>query len=318
MGWLIVDGHQDIAMSLLEDPTRDFAAPAPAGRALSLADARRGGLAVILATIFAPQGHGGNGSPTETAEKQLRWYDELLHRHAEEVFRLESRGDLSLCAPGGPIGIVHLMEGADPIRSVRELSRWVDRGVRIVAPAWNTPNRWCGGVEDGSGLTADGVALVEEMGKLGVVPDLSHLTPAAFDSVLACHRGLVVASHSNAAAVHAHRRNLSDAQIRAIADRDGLVGIVLYRPFLGEGRVDLETVVRHVDHIVGLVGPDHVGLGSDLDGGFTTDDAPEGIRSVADLPRIGELLLQRGYNDDAVARILGRSWLRVLEQALPA
>jgi membrane dipeptidase len=318
MGWLIVDGHQDIAMSLLEDPGRDFAAPAPEGRALSLADARRGGLAVILATIFAPQGHGKGATPTETAEQQLRWYDDLLHDRPEEIFRLESRGDLSLCSPGGPIGIVHLMEGADPIRSVRELSRWVDRGVRIVGPAWNTPNRWCGGVEDGTGLTSDGVALIEEMGRLGVVPDLSHLTPAAFDSVLEARRGIVVASHSNAAAIHAHRRNLSDAQIKAIAARDGLVGIVLYRPFLGAGRVDIDTVVRHVDHMVALVGPDHVGIGSDLDGGFTTADAPEGLRNVADLPRIGERLVRDGYSEDAVQKILGRSWLRVLEQALPA
>ncbi len=318
MAWLIVDGHQDIAMALLEDPGRDFAAPAPAGRALSLADARRGGLAVILATIFAPQGRGSSGNPTEEAERQLRWYDDLLLRHEEHVFRLESRGDLTLCAPGGPIGIVHLMEGADPIRSVRDVARWVERGVRVIGPAWNTPNRWCGGVDDGRGLSADGMALIEEMGRLGVVPDVSHLTPAAFDSVLEAHRGVVVASHSNAAAIHPHRRNLSDAQIRAIADRGGLVGIVLYRPFLGDGRVTLDTVHRHIDHIVGLVGPDHLGIGSDLDGGFTTDDAPDGIRSVADLPRIGDMLLESGYSEDAVAKILGRSWLRVLEHALPA
>lgn len=317
MAWLIVDGHQDIAMALLAEPGRDFSAPAPPGRALSLDDARRGGIGVILATIFAPLGQTNGKTPTEVAEAQLAWYDDLLLTRQEHVFRLESRGDISLCAAGGPIGIVHLMEGADPIRSLRELPRWVERGVRLIAPAWNTPNRWCGGIEDGAGLTADGFSLLDEMVRLRVVPDMSHLNPKAFDDVMERHPGLVVASHSNAHAIHAHRRNLTDAQIRAIAERHGLVGIVLYGPFLGAGRVALDTVVRHIDHMVALVGPAHVGIGSDLDGGFSTDDAPVGISSVADLPRIGEALLARGYDDAAVAAILGRSWLRVLEQSLP-
>ena len=317
MTWRIVDGHQDIAMSLLEEPERRFADPAPEGRALSLHDARRGGLSAIFATLFAPKGQGVGTTPAETAQAQLTWYEELLAAHPEEIFRLESRGDLALCTPGGPIGIVHLMEGADPIRSVRDLSRWTRRGVRFIAPAWNTPNRWCGGVDDQTGLTRDGIQLVAEMQRLGVVPDASHLTPTAFDSLLDAHRGLVIASHSNAMAVHTHRRNLTDEQIKAIAARDGVVGIVLYRPFLGSGRVAIDTIIEHIDHMVRLVGPEHVGLGSDLDGGFDTSDAPDGIDSVADLARIGDALLDRGYRDDAVRAIMGESWLRVLEQALP-
>jgi membrane dipeptidase len=316
LGWLIVDGHEDIATEVLETG-RDFGVPAPPGHALSLPDLQRGGVGVVLATIFAPEGYWKGEGATEAAERQMTLYDQLLEKYDEHLFRLESRGDLSLCKAGGPIGVAHLMEGADPIRHPQELVRWVERGVRFVGLAWNTPNRYAGGTRDDAGLTDPGRRLLEEMARLGVVPDLSHLNVKAFDDVLAHHPGLVVASHSNAAALRAHRRNLSDAQIKAIAQRDGLVGIVLYGPFLAEHDPTMDSVFRHVDHMVSLVGPDHVGLGSDLDGGFRTDKAPKGLTTVADLSLVGEVLAQRGYADDAIARILGGNWMRILRRVLP-
>jgi membrane dipeptidase len=314
---MIVDGHEDIAMALLSEAGRDFARPAPPGGALSLPDAKRGGLGLILGTIFAPQGYWKDETPAQAAERQMRCYEDLLHRHQEDLFRLESRGDLSLCRAGGPIGLLHLMEGADPIATPRDLGRWVDRGVRVVGLAWNTPNRYSGGTGDDGGLTADGRRLLAEMRRLRVVPDVSHLNRRAFDDVLAADDGVVVASHSNAYALCAHRRNLTDDQIRGIAARDGLVGIVLYAPFLSEGVCDLDHVARHIDHMVQLVGPEHVGLGSDLDGGFQTDKAPEGIATVADLRRIGDRLLTRGFSTADVGKILGENWIRILRQALP-
>jgi membrane dipeptidase len=156
------------------------------------------------------------------------------------------------------------------------------------------------------------------MRRLKVVPDLSHLNARAFDEVLSHDEGLVVASHSNAHALRPHRRNLTDDQIRKIAGRGGLVGVVLYNPFLAEGPTTLETVVQHIHHMVELVGPDHVGIGSDLDGGFSTSDAPQGIETVADLKRIGEALARKGYPDRDIEKILGGNWIRVLRQVLPA
>ena len=253
MGWMIVDGHEDIATEVLETG-RDFGLPAPAGHALSLPDMKRGGLGIVLATIFAPDGYWKGEGATEAGERQMAYYEALLAKHPEDLFRLESRGDLSLCKPGGPIGIAHLMEGADPVRHPQELARWVDRGVRFVGIAWNTPNRYAGGTRDDAGLTEAGKRLLDEMRRLNVVPDLSHLNVKAFDDVMAQHDGVVVASHSNAHALRPHRRNLTDDQIRRIAARGGLVGIVLYGPFLGEGEVTFDTVVRHIDHMTALVG----------------------------------------------------------------
>jgi membrane dipeptidase len=316
VGWTIVDGHEDIATEMLETG-RDFGAPAPEGHALSLPGMKQGGVAAVLATVFAPDGYWKGEDATAAAERQMALYEALLARHADDLFRLESQGDLTLCRAGGPIGMAHLMEGADPIRHPQELARWVERGVRVVGLAWNTPNRWSGGTRDDSGVTDAGRRLLDEMRRLRVVPDLSHLNDRAFDDVLAHHDGCVVASHSNARALRPHRRNLTDDQVREIGRRDGLVGVVLYSPFLGEGEVTVDTVVRHVDHLVGLVGADHVGLGSDLDGGFRTDKAPRGIGSVADLGRIGDALAAIGYSEADVTAILGGNWVRVLRRALP-
>ncbi|MHC5009671.1 MAG: dipeptidase [Planctomycetota bacterium] len=318
MPWLIVDGHEDIAMALLEGEGRDFSAPAPPGQALSLADAKRGGLGVILGTIFAPDGYWKDETTAQAAERQMRCYEDLLHRHEMDLFRVESRGDLSLCRSGGPIGLLHLMEGADPISSPRDMKRWADRGVRVVGLAWNTSNRYCGGMRDDTGLTEDGRRLLAEMRELRVVPDVSHLNERAVDDILGADDGLVVASHSNAQAMHPHRRNLSDRHIRDIAARDGLVGVVLYSPFLTDGECTLDHVVRHIEHMAGLVGPDHVGIGSDLDGGFSTGDAPREIETVADLQLIGEALSARGMSDEDVGKVLGENWMRILRQALPA
>ncbi len=317
MDCMIVDGHQDIAMAMLEDTEWDFAAPASERHALSLADAKRGGLGLILGTIFAPQGYWKDGSPFEGAQRQIECYDALLKRHADDLFRVESKGDLTLCQPGGPIGILHLMEGADPIRSPRDLERWAERGVRVVGIAWNTGNRYCGAWDDARALTAEGRRLVEHMRTARVIPDVSHLKPQAFDDVLSVDDGLVVASHSNAFALQPHRRNLTDDQIRAIAARDGLVGLVLYDEFLAGDASTLDTVLDHAEHMLALVGPDHIGLGSDLDGGFPPDRAPKGIDSVADLRRIGVGLSARGVDDASIAKILGGNWIRVLTRTLP-
>ena len=105
MDWLIVDGHEDIAMALLEAP-RDFGAPAPKGQALSLFDAKRGGVGLILGTIFATEGYWEGVKPHVAGVQQMDCYDQLLSDHAGDLFRVESKGDLALCRRGGPIGLL--------------------------------------------------------------------------------------------------------------------------------------------------------------------------------------------------------------------
>lgn len=315
---MIVDAHQDIAMALLSEPGREFGLPAPPGRALSLPALERGGLGLVLATIFAPAGYWKGERPAAAARRQLACYDELLFRFEERLFRVESRGDLALCKAGGPIGLVHLMEGADPLASTRDLPSYVDQGVRFIGLAWKTGNRWSGGTDDDRGLTAEGRDLLAAMDAEGLVPDLSHLNPRAVDDLLETWSGPVIASHSNAYAILPDRRNLADPHLKEIAARDGVVGVMLYAPYVARDGATLDDVVRHVEHIAEVAGPGHVGIGSDLDGGFPTDQAPEGMRSLEDFARLGAALERRGWSSAEAAAVLGGNWLRVVEQALPA
>jgi membrane dipeptidase len=317
MGAFIVDFHQDLAMTLLEDRGRDYGAPAPAGRALSLPDSRRGGLGLVVATIFAPEGYWKGQTPLQAAKRQLLVYDDLLDRFDQHLFKLESQGDLDLCQAGGPIGIVHLLEGADPVQSPDALGWWVEQGVRVVGLAWNRGNRYAGGTDDEKGLTDAGRDLLERMREQRVVCDVSHLNPHALEEVLAEDPDLVVASHSNAHAIHPHCRNLRDEHAEAIAERGGVVGVMLYGPHLAERRATIDDVVAHLEHYVEVAGVEHVGIGSDLDGGFKTSDAPAGIATVADLAKIGEALLARGWRETDVRRVMGGNWLRILHDALP-
>jgi len=246
---LIIDAHLDLSMNALQwnrdllssvytTRARENKTVPSKGRAMgtvAFPEMRQGRIALSFATLIArstghPAPHIDYGSPTQAygmAHGQLAYYRALemeghvrlvtnmadLDDHMADWENWETAGANEVDTP--PLGFVISMEGADPIRSPRDLRRWADRGVRVVGPAWNTRNRYCGGVEDSHGLTRDGVTLVREMRRLHVIPDLSHLTPHAFDSVMAQDDDLVVASHSNAHAVHPHRRNPAYADPRA-------------------------------------------------------------------------------------------------------
>ena len=158
-----------------------------------------------------------------------------------------------------------------------------------------------------------------------MVLDLSHLAEEAFWEVVDRYEGQIVATHANPRAIVPGPRQLSDRMIRAIAERDGVVGIVPFNAFLkpdwtrGDGKeaVTLQDVAAAIDHVCQVVGDaGHVGLGSDFDGGFGAESAPAGIETVADLRKIGTVLLEMGFREEDVAAVMGENWLRVLRTAL--
>jgi membrane dipeptidase len=228
-----------------------------------------------------------------------------------------------------PVGLVVLMEGADGVRSPEELPEWYEAGVRIIGPAW-AATRYAGGTNEPGGFTEQGWGLLEWMAELGICLDLSHLAEQAALEALGEFQGEIVATHSNARALlkgyQFPDRQLSDEVILKLAERGGVIGIVPYSRFLkadwdpeqGRDTVGIEAVVAHIDHVCQLVGDaDHVGIGTDFDGGFGLDQVPNGLDSVADLRLIGEALQAYGYSDQAVEAILGGNWLKVLRRILP-
>lgn len=229
--------------------------------------------------------------------------------------------------PGLHVGL--LMENADPIRDPGELDWWVERGVCVIGLAWVRGSRYAQGngseAGHGPGLTPVGRELVKEMDRLGVVHDASHLSDRALEELLDATPARVVASHSNCRALIARaddprnwQRHLTDAAIREIARRGGVIGVNLFSPFLLRGspqgqRAGIDDVVAHIQRVCELTGSHlHIGLGSDADGGFSAASLPTGIDRPADLWRLAEALRRAGWTGAHLEDFAWRNWCRTL------
>jgi len=227
---------------------------------------------------------------------------------AEEVTRINRAGKVAalITVDGG-----HVLEG-----NLANLQRLHDRGVRAMGLVHTFSNDFAISSADSrpdfSGLTDFGREVVREMNRLGMIIDLAHCAESTFWEALEESRAPVVVSHTAAAALRPHHRNLTDDQLEAVARVGGVVGVILYSRYLERGFVSpLERVVDHIDHIVRVAGIDTVALGSDFDG-ITL--LPRGMRDVRDLPRLTQLLLDRGYGEGDIAGILGGNIMRVFRQ----
>lgn len=335
--WLI-DAHEDLAWNATElgrDETSPLARIRQAEGAtpahgegmatVSLPSLRAAEVRVVLATVFTyPEGSSssprpGYHSPDEAFARAMTQIDYYHRLHTyQQVTLLRTRADLDAVIDGRSPrpGFALLMEGADPIRTPDELGFFVERGVRFVGLSWKRTH-YAGGTNAPGPLTDAGRALLREMARLGVTLDVSHLAEEAFWQAMELFPGRVIASHANCRALVPTERQLSDAMIRAVAERDGVIGLVCYNKFISletDRAVTLDDMVRHADHIAQLVGSRHVGLGSDLDGGIGREVIPQGMDSIEDLPRFADALAAAGYDESAIMAIMGGNWLRVLQR----
>lgn len=354
---MIVDAHFDLAwgtVALGRDYRRSAAetrrlerdAPwaAQVGQAVvGLPDWRRGGVGLVFATLYAAperlRVHEWErlsyANPDEAHRlygEQLDLYRRIEEDHPGDFALIRSAAELaahesSWESETSPVGLVILMEGADAIREPDEVEAWAERGVRIVAPAWGA-TRYAGSSKEPGRLTADGRRLLGRMADLGLILDVSHLSEAATQDAVADYEGAIIASHSNPRTllpeVEEPERHLSDAMIRTLAERDGVIGAHLFAKFLvpgwrpGDPRPPLTTVLDHIDHVCQVTGDvRHVGIGSDLDGGFGLEGIPASLDTIADLRLIGNGLAARGFAADEVDAVLGENWLRLLRRSLP-
>jgi len=307
------DAHLDIAWSSLAHG-RDFVAGHP-DSALGLPELLRGGVTLACATIFTAK-HEEDETPEEVAERQLAYYEALPGRSEGKVVWPADVMDVGSAVPGERVCLVGLLEGCDSLEKVEGLAAFHRRGVRVTGLTWNERNKWAAGCDAKGGLSADGAALVREADRLGMAHDVSHLSRKSLDDLLATARGPVIASHVAAAAVHEHARNLTDAHMRAIAQRGGVVALVLYEKFLTGGKATFDDALRHLRHMIEVCGANGVGIGSDFDGGFGRDQLPAGIRTAADLPKFAAALKKDGLPDSDVAKICGGNLRRVLTSVM--
>jgi membrane dipeptidase len=251
---------------------------------------------------------------------------------AGRLFALERAGDLRVARTvadldaareddGPPVAVLHL-EGAEAIDpGLESLDTWYAAGLRSLGPVWSRPNRFAHGVpfifpsspDLGPGLTDAGLELVRRCAELGILVDLSHLNEAGFWDVARLNVGPLVASHAGAHALSSASRNLTDAQLDAIADSGGLVGIVFASLFLRADFEDtadtpLELIAAHARYVADRIGARHVALGSDFDGATI----PAALGDAAGLPRLLQSLAGVGFSAEELDAIAWGNWRRVL------
>ena len=209
----------------------------------------------------------------------------------------------------------------------KDVGDWYLAGLRILAPSWHA-TRYAGGTHMPGPLTEAGRELMTELDKTHLILDVSHMTDEGFYEALDLFHGTMIASHSNCRVYVPTERQLSDEMIRALISRDGVIGTVFYNSFLVNGwkeneskksEVTLAHAVKQIQHICKIAGnARHVGIGSDLDGGFGVDGAPAEIDTVADLSKLGDALSQEDFSEGEVQGAMYGNWLRILERTLPA
>jgi len=331
----VVDAHLDLSYNALSGrdvllPARQQVPDAEGIPTVGLPDLRAGGVSLVCATVFlmpsinGKPGYRNADEAHDEAMRHLAWY----RRQSEsgQFHFVKSRGELAQLATrktGDAQEAILLLEGADAIRTPADVGPWFDAGLRIVGLAWKQ-TRYAGGTGAPGPLTAAGVELVHELERAGILHDVSHLAEDSFWQLLAMTEGPMLASHSNCRAIVPTDRQLSDAMIRALVDRGGVIGMNLYDRFLlppgeyGKRRATLADVVRHVRHICDLAGnANHVAIGTDMDGGLGRNEIPIEIETSGDLPRISEALRTGGFTDAEVAGIMSENWRRFFASSLP-
>ena len=232
--------------------------------------------------------------------------------------------DIRHCIEAGVLAAVLHIEGAEAIDpELGALDVLHQAGLRSLGPVWSRPNAFGHGVpfrcpsspDTGPGLTELGKELVRACNRLKILIDLSHLNEKGFWDVAELSGAPLVATHSNAHALSPHSRNLTDRQLTAIRETDGMVGVNFAVSFLrSDGRQDrdtpIEIVVDHVEHMLKQVGEDGVGFGSDFDGAMI----PKELGNAAGLPVLVEALRARGYGQPLIEKLCFRNWLRVLQR----
>ncbi len=307
-----------------------------------------GKVAVIFATIWNPPAKYSSGAwdtlsfrtPKEAsrlAHQQFAYYHRLVDEHPDKFSLILNQGGLRRVlttwqktdeGKSNPVGLLLHMEGAEGLQSMSELEEFYELGLRQVGPVW-AGMRYCGGSKEIRPFDKEGYELLDTLASLNMPMDISHMSESAALTALDHFKGPVLASHSNARALLKGRppeRHLSDQTIRLLFEREGVVGIVPYNKFLSPvwdlksspGTVTILHIIDQIDYYCQMAGNStHVGIGSDLDGGFGYPNIPMEFSTIQDFPKLAPALKERGYNDNDIENIFWKNWNKHLETMLP-
>lgn len=308
----IFDAHCDVLSKLLDNPALDFA-HGTEGLDVTLDRMLAAGIRAQNFAVYLPERLAGDFK--HVLESVDLFHERVL---AEPKMRfVRTKADLRLAQAEDRVGALLSLEGVDALQgNLSYLRILYHLGVRTVGITWNRANWAADGVLEprNGGFTAAGKGLIGECNRLGLIMDVSHLSEQGFWELIEASAAPVIASHSNAKAVSPRMRNLSDAQIEALARKGGVVGITFVPPFVSEEElVPIDRILHHVDHLCALVGPRHIGFGSDFDG---IREWIVGLEHAGRYDRLANLLL-RHYREEDVELFLYGNWSRFYLDHLP-
>ncbi|HML02196.1 MAG TPA: membrane dipeptidase [Candidatus Bathyarchaeia archaeon] len=341
----IVDGHEDIAFNALS-LRRNFldkisnirtknAFKSEGIPTVSFPELKKGNVRIVFATIWVapcqkspvPRGlcYSASDEAHALAMAQMDYYRSIESQGYVNIIRTKAELKEHLSCKT-KVGLVILMEGADPILAPKEAKEWFRAGVRIIGPAWQR-TKYSGGTGAPGPLTKEGKELMAEMETAGMILDMSHMADESFFDALDLFHGNVIASHSNCRKYVPTDRQLTDEMIKALVSKNGVIGTVLFNKFLdpdwkrkgkAKKEVTFSAVIKHMKNVCDLSGDTlHSAIGSDLDGGFGAESVPRGIDTVADLQKLGDALGNEGFSVIEVSNIMADNWIRLLKRALP-
>ena len=350
---LIVDAHLDLSMNAMEW-NRDLRLPVMAIRereigmndkpdrakgTVAFPELRKGNIGLVVATQIARyvstesklKGWNSVQQAWAQTQAQLSWY-RTMEEAGELVQILDTKGlahHLENWNAKKPIGYILSLEGADSLITIDHLHRAYGYGLRAVGPGHYGPGRYANGTDSSGPLNEMGRSLLKEMELLNMILDATHLCDEAFWDAMEMYNGPVWASHNNCRALVNHNRQFSDDMIKALIQKDAVIGGALdawmmvpnWQRGISDPRAmdcSLEKMIDHMDHICQIAGnANHIGIGTDLDGAYGKEQCPFDIETIADLQIMPTLLTKRGYTQIEIEKVMHGNWLRVMKRALP-
>lgn len=352
-----IDGHLDLSMNAMEW-NRDLRVsiselnarekgmhdkPDRANATVTFEELRRGNIGLVVATQIARYVKPGSllpgwFSPEQAwaqTQGQLAWYKQMEAEGYMRMICTREQLDLHVAewtdgaeAWNKPIGYLLSLEGADSLVDVSYVEKAYAYGLRAIGPAHYGSGRYANGTDSAGKLNANGIALLQEMDRLQMILDTTHLNDDAFWDAIERYQGPIWASHNNCRVFVNHNRQFSDDMIRALIDRDAVIGVALDAWMMVPGWVrgestpvgtqcNMAIMAKNIDHICQIAGnTNHVAVGSDLDGAFGREQCPYDLETIADVQKIVPLLQIKGYNDEDIVKIAHGNWLRFMRNAL--
>ena len=350
LAWNAVSFNRDLTRSVTDLRRREAHMtdlPSRGHCTTSLPELRRARVAVCVATVLARGGPAQKPQPTYSrtdldyanqaiayanAQGQLAYYRLLEHQGRIRFLRTARDLDAHWQAwqqanDEAPLGIILSMEGCDPIVTPDHAGAWWDDGLRAAGFTHYGQGHYGYGTGVEGPLSPRGVALLRQFARLGIILDVTHLCDESMAQALDVFDGPVLASHHNCRALVPGDRQLTDAQIRQLIERDAVIGTALDGWMLYPGWernvtspevVSLDAAADHIDHVCQIAGSTrHSAIGSDLDGGFGADQTPRDLNTITDVHKLAGILASRGYTEEDLEAIFHGNWLRFFRNALP-